>query len=207
MRVIAGSAGGIALLSPKTDLRPTMDVVRGAIFSSLGDFVLDAHVLDLFAGTGSLAIEALSRGAASATMVETERKACEIIAQNLTRTHLNANVVQSEVFHFLEKRALPAQATLIFADPPYSKTPGSRDFAAELLVSKALRTALAPDGLFVLEVVRGWRMPEAPLWECLRRKKYGSTETLLLRASEIPADTLPDSPQSSQPMFRILPKT
>lgn len=184
MRVIAGSAGGIALLSPKTDLRPTMDVVRGAMFSSLGEAVLDAQILDLFAGTGSLAIEALSRGAASATLVESERKACEIIEQNLLRTDLKANVIQADVFRFLETRAVPGQANLIFADPPYSKTPGARDFAAELLASKPLRAALAPDGLFMLEVVRGWRMPEAPFWDCLRRKKYGSTETLLFRAAE-----------------------
>ena len=63
MRVIAGTAGGTPLHTPRTDLRPTMDVVKGAIFSSLGDFVTGARVLDLFAGSGGLGIEALSRGA------------------------------------------------------------------------------------------------------------------------------------------------
>ncbi|MEI6712301.1 MAG: 16S rRNA (guanine(966)-N(2))-methyltransferase RsmD [Verrucomicrobiota bacterium] len=182
MRVIAGTAGGIHLLTPKTDLRPTMDVVRGAMFSSLGDAVLDAHVLDLFAGTGSLGIEALSRGAASATLVEADRKACEIIQQNLTKTKLSAQVIQADVFRFLESKTPPVLANLIFADPPYSKLPGARDFGAELLVSKALPTFLAPNGLFMLEVVRGWKQPECDSWELIRRKQYGSTETLLLQA-------------------------
>ncbi|MGZ5003496.1 MAG: RsmD family RNA methyltransferase, partial [Chthoniobacterales bacterium] len=70
MRVIAGSAGGIRLQVPETDVRPTMDRVKAAIFSSLGDRVVNARVLDLFAGTGALGIEALSRGAASAVFVE-----------------------------------------------------------------------------------------------------------------------------------------
>ena len=75
MRVIAGSAGGLPLIVPKTDIRPTMDRVKAAIFSSLGDRIIGARVLDLFAGTGALGIEALSRGAASAMFVESERAA------------------------------------------------------------------------------------------------------------------------------------
>ncbi len=65
MRVVGGIAGGIPLHVPKTDLRPTMDVVKNAIFSSLGDFIIGARVLDLFGGAGGLGIEALSRGAAA----------------------------------------------------------------------------------------------------------------------------------------------
>ena len=69
MRVIAGSAGGLRLAVPETDVRPTMDRVKAAIFSSLGEQIIGAHVLDLFAGTGGLGIEALSRGARAATFV------------------------------------------------------------------------------------------------------------------------------------------
>ena len=73
MRVIAGRAGGVRLVSPKRGVCPTMDRVKGAIFSSLGEMVIGAQVLDLFAGTGALGIEALSRGAASALFVEIGR--------------------------------------------------------------------------------------------------------------------------------------
>ncbi len=184
MRVIAGTAGGITLKTPKTDLRPTMDMVRGAIFSSLGEAVSGASVLDLFAGTGSLAIEALSRGAASATLVEGDRKACAVIAENLTRTRLKASVVCMDVLRFLQSAAVPGGADFIFADPPYSKQSGDRDFAAELLATPGLASALAPEGLFVLEVGQYWKLPPSPGWECLRRKRYGSTETLFLRRVE-----------------------
>jgi 16S rRNA (guanine966-N2)-methyltransferase len=179
MRVIAGSAGGITLKTPKTDLRPTMDLVRGAIFSSLGESVIGAHVLDLFAGTGSIAIEALSRGARSATLVEADKRACTVIADNLSRARVEATVLCMDVFRFLQNPA--EQADFIFADPPYSKQPGDRDFAAELLASEKLPAFLVSEGLLILEVAQHWRQPETPFWECLRRKRYGSTETLFLR--------------------------
>ncbi|MGZ5553523.1 MAG: RsmD family RNA methyltransferase, partial [Chthoniobacterales bacterium] len=92
MRVIAGSAGGIRLQVPETDVRPTMDRVKAAIFSSLGDRVVNARVLDLFAGTGALGIEALSRGAALAVFVEEKREAVLGIEQNFIRTKLRGRV-------------------------------------------------------------------------------------------------------------------
>ncbi len=187
MRVIAGSAGGIHLKTPKTDLRPTMDMVRGAIFSSLGEGVLGARILDLFAGSGSLGIEALSRGAACATLVEADRRACAVIAENLARTRLQADVLCLDVFRFLQARKNSEDVDFIFADPPYSKHPGDRDFASDLLTHPMLPSVLSPDGVFVLEVGAFWKLPDAPLWQCFRRKKYGSTETLFLRKSS-PAD-------------------
>lgn len=182
MRVIAGSAGGIPLKTPKTDLRPTMDMVRGAIFSSLGEFVLNARVLDLFAGTGSLGIEALSRGAASATLVEADKKACAVMQDNLARARVKAEVLCQDVFRFLQAPAQSRAVDLMMADPPYSKQSGDRDFAGDLLVHPKLPEFLAPDGIFILEVGQFWKLPQTPLWECFRRKKYGSTETLFLRA-------------------------
>src|SRR6202162_1618331 len=101
MRVIAGSAGGIRLAVPKRGVRPTMDRVKAAIFSSLGDAVAGARVLDLFAGSGALGIEALSRGASSAVLVEEDRQSSEIIQRNLAKTKLNGHVRQQDVFDFL----------------------------------------------------------------------------------------------------------
>jgi len=185
MRVIAGSAGGIPLRLPKTGLRPTMDLVRGAIFSSLGELPVGARVLDLFAGTGSLAIEALSRGAESATLVESDRKACAIIEANLSATRLNAQVHCTDVFRFIRNISSSASYDLIFADPPYVRDAGARDYTAELLAERGLFEALKEDGLMVLEVGQRWPLPECADWECVRRKRYGSTEVLLLRKAHL----------------------
>src|SRR4030095_12168992 len=101
MRVIAGSAGGVRLALPKRGVRPTMDRVKAAIFSSLGDAIVGARVLDLFAGSGALGIEALSRGATSAVFVEDDRRTAEMIDQNLAKTKLRGRVRNQDVFDFL----------------------------------------------------------------------------------------------------------
>ena len=181
MRVIAGSAGGIPLRLPKTDLRPTMDMVRGAIFSSLGDACVGKHVLDLFAGCGSLGIEAMSRGAASAVLVDADRKACACIEKNLEKTRLKASVICSDVFRFLKTQPETVSVDLIFADPPYAKRPEDRDFASELLRESKLRQMLHSDGMLILEIAAAWKCPEFEFWEPLKRRKYGSTEILFLK--------------------------
>ena len=188
MRVIAGSAGGIPLRLPKTDLRPTMDMVRGAIFSSLADAVPGKRILDLFAGCGSLAIEALSRGAASAILVDSDRKACACIEQNLEKTHLKASVICSDVFRFLKTQSVMVPADVIFADPPYAKKTGDTDFASDLLRHESLPQMLHSDGILVLEVATAWQCPPLESWELMKRKKYGSTEILFLR--RIPANVV-----------------
>src|SRR5205807_2245782 len=103
MRVIAGSAGGVRLAVPKRGVRPTMDRVKAAIFSSLGDAIVGARVLDLFAGTGALGIEALSRGASSAVFVEESRQSVEVLEKNLTKTKLKGRIRNQDVFDFLRK--------------------------------------------------------------------------------------------------------
>lgn len=181
MRVVSGTAGGIRLKLPKTDVRPTMDLVRGALFSSLGESVEGARVLDLFSGTGAIGIEALSRGAASATLVESDRRACSIINENLTLTRLQARVVCSDVFRFLDSKTVLEPSDLIFADPPYAKKAGDRDYSTELLRNTNLPSHLLADGLLVLEVGQNWKFPAGTFWCCLRRKRYGSTEMLFLK--------------------------
>ena len=127
MRIVAGTAGGVPLVAPKTgDIRPTMDQVRGAIFSSLADFVIGARVLDLFSGAGALGLEAVSRGAASVTLVEKDRRAIASIRRNLEKTRLSAAVVESDVFGYLDRQAPAGGFELILADPPYAKRPGDR---------------------------------------------------------------------------------
>jgi len=183
MRVVAGSAGGMTLFVPKTDLRPTMDRVKAAIFSSLGEKIPGARVLDLFAGTGGLGIEALSRGCATAVLVEKNAQAVETIKRNFTKTHLLGEVHQMDVFSYLDRLARPAAFDIILADPPYAKVPGERDFGTELLCSASLVQALAPGGVFVLEKLPGAPFPKGMSWECVRLKKYGATEVAILRST------------------------
>src|SRR5437764_13888994 len=105
MRVIAGSAGGIGLEVPKRGVRPTMDRVKAAIFSSLGDTVIGARVLDLFAGSGALGIEALSRGAASVLFVEDDRQSIAAITKNSRTVNLPVRIRRESDFAFLRRVA------------------------------------------------------------------------------------------------------
>src|SRR5215471_297982 len=138
MRVIAGSAGGVRLAVPKRGVRPTMDRVKAAIFSSLGDAVIGAHVLDLFAGSGALGIEALSRGAASAIFVEDGRQSAEVIKENLVRTKLEGRIRDQNVFDFLRHPSNTEKFEIIFADPPYEKTNHGTHYTGRLLTNEAL---------------------------------------------------------------------
>ncbi len=180
MRVIAGSAGGVRLAVAKTRVRPTMDRVKAAIFSSLGDAIIDARVLDLFAGSGALGIEALSRGAASVLFVEQDRQSIEAIESNLAKTKLDGRVRRQEVFEFLRGSFGSERFQIVFADPPYEKTKSGKRFTEKLLANEALARLLEPDGIFVLEKRPGERLPETKLWNIVRRRKYGATEVLFL---------------------------
>lgn len=185
MRVIAGTAGGITLHVPRIELRPTMDMVKNAIFNVLLESIPGARVLDLFAGTGGLGIEALSRGAASCVFVESDRCACESIRKNLEKTRLTGGEIAcADVFSWMDRISRPGEFALIFADPPYAKKSGERDFTPELLNCESLRRALMPGGLFILEHLPGAKLPLGKTWQCLRQKRYGATEVAILRASE-----------------------
>ncbi|MDQ6765806.1 MAG: 16S rRNA (guanine(966)-N(2))-methyltransferase RsmD [Verrucomicrobiota bacterium] len=183
MRVISGSAGGIRLLVPPAEVRPTMDRVKAAIFSSLGERILGARVLDLFAGTGGLGIEALSRGAASAVFVEGNRAAADAIEQNFVRTKLKGQLRRQEVFAFLESTNAHERFDIIFADPPYEKTNTGGEFTRLLLENRQVAGLLEPPGIFVLEKRPEEKMFAAELWQIVRAKKYGATEVLFLAHS------------------------
>lgn len=171
MRIIAGSAGGIRLECPDGIARPMMDRVRGAVFSSLGDAVQDARVTDLFSGSGALGIEALSRGAASCTFVDTHRKAAQAIRDNLGRAKLRGTVRQQDVAAFVAT-APEASFDLVFADPPFALDAAEKAHPARLMDSGVLARCLAPGGIFVVE------LPIEPpaadgAWELLRCRAYG----------------------------------
>ena len=182
MRIIAGKAGRIAIKVPPAVARPTTDFVRQAIFSILGERVENARVLDLFAGSGALGLEALSRGAAACTFVDEHRQAVKVITENLAKARLDGgHAVKSEVAAFLKRD--PATYDLIFADPPYWKYHGDKDHVTDLLKSRLLPPRLASGGWLVAEVSSHQKSPEAEDFTLVERREYGSSAILLYSAS------------------------
>jgi 16S rRNA (guanine966-N2)-methyltransferase len=182
MRLISGTAGGIPLAVPKHDLRPTTDRVREAVFSMLGEAVPGARVLDLFAGTGAYALEALSRGAARAVLVEQHRAAAEVIRRNAEKAKLTAQLDLRAADVRLWLKSATGPFDLIFADPPYRHTPADLDWPALLLADPQLPTLLAPDGLLVLEsLATGGPLVVPAPWVVRSQRDYGSTRITFLQ--------------------------
>ena len=153
-----------------------MDRVKAAIFSILGEKIIGARVLDLFAGAGGLGIEAMSRGAASVVFVESNRNAARVIERNLATTALNGRVRMQDVFDFLKHAT--RQFDIIFADPPYEAAPGKRAYTDLLLNDGRIPPLLALHGIFVLEKRPAERLPQHPHWKILRERRYGMTEVI-----------------------------
>lgn len=183
MRVISGSARGTRLAAVPEGVRPTGDRVRESVFNALGQFFDGGAVLDLYAGTGALGIEALSRGCTSAVFVERERRVAAVIRENLRKTRLEdrAEVLVGEVRTVVGRLAREGRSFgLIFADPPY------RIAAAEMEgVLPALATLLEPGGRLVVE---SDVEPEAPLPEtdlAGESRRYGGTQiTIFTKAAD-----------------------
>jgi 16S rRNA (guanine966-N2)-methyltransferase len=178
MRVIGGSAKGMRLAPVPPGTRPLSDRAREGLFSSLGDRVPGASVLDLFAGTGAMGIEALSRGAEHATLVERSSKAVEAIRQNLDKTGLagQARVLQSDVGRFLSSPAEKVEVVML--DPPYAT---SESGVAGIL--EALGGGwLAPGWTVVLTRPRRSYTDVVPVnWLVTRRLEYGDTLVVVYR--------------------------
>ncbi|MEM7145683.1 MAG: 16S rRNA (guanine(966)-N(2))-methyltransferase RsmD [Verrucomicrobiota bacterium] len=184
MRVIAGSAKGAKLRVPDGVSRPTTDRVREAIFSILGERVPGATVCDLYAGSGALGIEALSRGAASALFVECDERASGVIGANLEVAGLEGGrVCAMEVERFLGRGGRErGPFDLVFADPPYWKAGDDVDRAGQVLAKEGFREIVAADGIVILEVRAGTCEAICDDWDLLDRRGYGGTEVLFLEA-------------------------
>ena len=175
MRIIAGTHRGSRIEARKgLDTRPTGDRVREAAFNLIGP-VDGARVLDLFAGSGAMGLEALSRGADSVTFVESDRAACRTIAENLERLRLTgARITCGDALWALRQETRPYD--LVLVDPPYEAWTGLEPRLAELLPR-----ALAPDGLLVVET--GARTePTLPL-HLRTSRRYGSARLSLFEPS------------------------
>lgn len=179
MRVIAGTAKGIRLAPVPHGVRPVSDRAREGLFSSLAEAVPGARVLDLYAGTGALGIEALSRGAEHGVFVERDREAIGTIAENLARTRLSdrAEVVRADAEGFLAAAEGPA-FDLVLADPPYDV---ASDRLEAILAGLAPRLA-RPEWTVALTRRSGSSTPVIPLhWLLTRRLAYGDTLVLIFR--------------------------
>ena len=174
LRVAGGSARGIPLAEPRgVRLRPTSGLVREAVFNILGDMVEGAVVLDLYAGTGALGIEALSRGAAHATFVEGEAPACQAILQSLARTGFasKGTVIRGRLPAAL--RTVQGSFDLILMDPPYNE-----ETALETLHTVGER--LTAKGMVVYEHGSRYNPPERPKGlVCSERRVYGDSAIAL----------------------------
>lgn len=174
MRVITGKARGVALKTPDgMQTRPTSDRVKEALFSIINFDIPGARVLDLFGGTGQLGIEALSRGAKSATFVDAGDSACKLIKENLRRTKMEAEgkVVRSDYLDYLNR--CREQYDIIFLDPPYAEV-----FLENSLKRIAEIDILQSGGIIVAERPLGKELP----WEFegfSRSKDYKYGKTLL----------------------------
>jgi len=174
MRVISGTAGRLQLEAPKSMARPSTDRLREALFSILGNRTESARALDLFAGSGALGIEALSRGANQATFVDQDRAAIAALKINLKRTRLesNAEIANQDVYAFLKRTPVEAAYDLVFADPPYKKNPNDDDHAIILLES-SLASTLASDGLLILETGDNDPPLHSEQWTHVDSRHYG----------------------------------
>lgn len=177
-RIISGEAGGRRIKTPSGQgTRPTSDRVREALFSALQsrDVIEGAHVMDLYAGSGALGLEAASRGAASVLLVESDRGAVGVIRANIADTGIAGARVQAGTVEAALDREPPLHYDLVLADPPYDVSEESLGEVLELLLA---REWLSYGGLVVVE--RSSRSPE-PTWppELVRSDKKAYGETVL----------------------------
>jgi|SRR6267154_1627573 len=184
MRITGGRAARRILKVPKgLDVRPTPDLVKQAVFNSLGTRVAGTRVLELFAGTGALSLECLSRGAASAICVEKSPRHAAILQQNLQLAGYSSDVLQvrvQDVFTALGQLAQDGaeRFELVLADPPYGeKNIGRRStsFAQQLLDDVRLPRLIAPRGLLVLGHSKRDTLTIPEWWEEEKTLKHGDS--------------------------------
>jgi 16S rRNA (guanine966-N2)-methyltransferase len=176
LRVAGGEARGRRLKAPK-GIRPTQGIVKEAIFNLVGPGIDGEHVLDLFAGSGALGIEALSRGAAGVTFVDREPRGLAILRQNLEVLDLKsrAQVVRGDVVRWLESSAEQLkQAGFVFMDPPYE----------DPILDRALKVIdrEVTGATVVVEHSRRQELPALTRMHVDRQRRYGDTMVSVLRA-------------------------
>jgi 16S rRNA (guanine966-N2)-methyltransferase len=186
MRVSGGTISRREIRVP-AGIRPTQDKVRAALFNSLGEAVAGARVLDLFAGSGALGIEAWSRGASFVCWVEDNRRTAVTLKENvqdLCGGGAPTEIRQLDVLFFLKKSWTGQPFDMILADPPY----GKKGWLGQLLLALKEGDMLTAGGLLVIEQGASENVSEQSGWDLLRDRKYGDTRLLMFRRAARPEE-------------------
>lgn len=187
MRITGGEFGGRNLKVPKSDaIRPTQDRVREALFSIIQFEIAGSDFLDLFAGSGAVGLEALSRGAKSVTFVERERRHLAVLKENLSSFSRSssdsrmsgASVVAADCYRWIASYSGPG-FSIGFADPPYAL--GEEKGYAQVLATLAAHGVIREGGLFIAEMTAVQKPEETPGWELVRDRTYGKTRICMWR--------------------------
>lgn len=180
MRVITGTARGMRLKSPEgMDIRPTAEKIKESMFSIVQFDLEDAVVLDLFAGSGQLGIEALSRGASKAYFVDNSATSIGIVRENLRHTKLEENAVVCNMPNSAFLRTTPAKFDIAFLDPPYSKKLIQRSLPA-------LTEKMSENGIIVCEHEKECRLPEEENgFKISKTYHYGQISLTVYRRIEV----------------------
>lgn len=183
MRIITGIARGVKLESlPGEDItRPTSDRVKEGLFSAIQFEIQDKRVLDLFAGSGQLALEALSRGADSAVIIDESEKAVEIIKTNAKKTNLmkKCRIARQDYSEYLKSAKGREKFGIIFLDPPYAK-----DIPNEVLKKVARAQILDTEGIVVCESDKDNMNEDIHGLKFVKKYKYGKTFVTIFRNEE-----------------------
>lgn len=179
MRVITGKFKGRSLIAPKQDARPTLDRMKETLFNIVNDKLKGACVLDLFAGSGQLAIECLSRGAERAILCDNNRDAVAAIKANFEKIGVAPELMFCDFRDCLKR--LPCQMDLVFVDPPYKS-----GYYAEVLQELDKQNALKPAGLVVCEHAQDVELPDSvgklTRFDC---RKMGTVKFSFYKGSEL----------------------
>lgn len=185
MRITGGTLGGRQIKVPKTGVRPTQDRVRAALFSILVSRIPGCRFVDLFAGSGSVGLEAWSRGAEFVCWVESDRRVRMILESNVNELcDSRATIMGVDSIHFLKKKLVDPGFDIIFCDPPYDKI-GHRGMQ-DVLLDAARGGVLRPGGLLIVEQDAGERLAPHEGWGLVDDRVYGQTRLRFFRQVEPP---------------------
>lgn len=184
MRVITGRARGTKLIGPKgLETRPTTDRIKESLFNMINQDLYDISFLDIFSGSGSIGIEALSRGAKDATFIENSKVTYKCLQENINKTRFNN---QSTILNMGVEQALnqlgnnSSKYDVIFMDPPYNL-----DIINDTLIQIKKNDLLKSGGYIIVEGPTGYKINDTKDWDIWKEKQYGVTTMSFLKGVEI----------------------